>query len=87
MKHKAIEFKGAFGVTGRVEFEKCKLPRINVEGVGRLSWPINALQIEQLKKVMEKAPFGKGSELVYDEKVRKALHIDSSKIEIDNSFE
>ena len=82
----AIQFKGTFAATGKVDVEN-NLPRINVEGVGRLSWPIHTHQIEQLKNVMEKAPFGKGSELVYDEKVRKALHIDSSKIKVDNSFD
>ena len=81
----AIDFEGNFGITGRVEFDKYKLPRINVEGVGRLSWPIttNNHQIELLKNIMEKTPFGKG----IDEKERTALHIDGSKLEIDNSFD
>ena len=83
----AMKYKGTFGVTGKLEFEKFRLPRINVEGVGRLSWPIQSNQIELLKKNMEKSPFGKGSELVYDESVRKALEIDSSKVQVDDSFD
>ena len=82
-----MKYKGTFGVTGRVNLGKKVVPRIHVEGVGRLSWPIQGNQIELLKKNMEKAPFGKGSELVYDESVRKALQIDSSKITVDNSFD
>ena len=79
----SVDFEGNFGTTGRVEFDKCNLPRVNVEGFGRLSWPINNYQIEPLRNVMEKTPFGKGS----DEKPRTALHIDGSKLEIDNSFD
>ena len=76
----AIEFRGAFGVTGTVEPEN-KLPKIIVEGVGRLSWPINEFQIQKLKNVMvTPLPLGKGSD-------EKPLQIDCSKIEIDNSFD
>ena len=78
----AIQFKGSYGATGKLAIET--LPSINVEGVGRLSWPINAHQIEQLKNVMEKSPFGnEGSGEI------KPLHniIDRNKIEIDNSFD
>ena len=50
----AIQFKAAYGVTERVAIEPYKLPRINVKGVGRLSFPINEYQIEKLKNVTEK---------------------------------
>ena len=79
----AIQFKGSYGITGRVAIETYELPSINVEGVGRLSWPINAHQIEQLKNVMEKSPFGNEG----NDKIKKPSHIDRNKIEIDNSFD
>ena len=41
---RAIQFKGTYGVTETIE--TYKLPRINVKGVGRLSFPINECQIE-----------------------------------------
>ena len=78
----AIQFKGTYGVTGRV-FETYKLPRINVKGVGRLSWPIAEYQTEQLKNIMEKPQHRKGNM----NEIEKPPYIDGNKIEIDNSFD
>ena len=83
----AIKFKGTYGTTGKVAVETYKLPRIYIEGVGRLSWPISTYQIEQLKNVTVNASFEKRSELTVEEKLKKVLYIDSSKIEIDNCFD
>ena len=79
----AIQFKGAYGVTERVAIEPYKLPRINVKGVGRLSFPINEYQIEKLKNVMGK-PLGSEEKT---EEFKKPLYIDKNNIEIDNSFD
>ena len=79
---KAINFKGTYGTTGRLAIETFKLPRVHVEGVGRLHWPIGTYQIEQLKNVMEN-----GNEHTTGEIQRKSLHIDCCKIEIDNCFD
>ena len=76
---RAIQFKGTYGVTETIE--TYKLPRINVKGVGRLSFPINEYQIEKLKNVMEK-PFELGEKSEF----KKPLCIDTNNIEMDNSF-
>ena len=78
----AIQFKGTYGVTGRV-FETYKLPRINVKGIGRLSWPITEYQIKQLKNIMKKPQYRKRNM----NKIVKPSYIDGNKIEIDNSFD
>ena len=77
---RVIQFKGTYGVTEAIE--TYKLPKINVKGVGRLSFPINECQIEKLKKVMEK-PFELGEK---GDEFKKPFHIDRNNIEIVNSF-
>jgi predicted 2-oxoglutarate/Fe(II)-dependent dioxygenase YbiX len=43
--------------------------------------------VEKLKKLAEAAPFGKGTETVFDEKVRKGLQIPGHKISVKNVWE
>ncbi len=55
-------------------------PGLEIEGLGELSYPINELQAKALIQKAEKAPFGKGSETVFDDSVRKAREIDADKL-------
>ena len=52
---RAIQFKGTYGVTEAIEIYK--LPRINVKGVGRLSFPISECHI--IDKIEIKKCYGK----------------------------
>lgn len=45
-------------------------PGLEVEGIGELSYPINELQARTLIQSAHKAPFGKGSRTIEDDKVR-----------------
>jgi len=47
---------------------------------------ITDLNIEELKKLAEPAPFGKGNKTVYDEKVRKASEIKGNCIELSGDY-
>ena len=58
------------------------IPRIEVEGVGVLSFPIPEFQAKQLLDVAERSPFGKGMETVIDSSVRDCWHFDPSEIKI-----
>ena len=55
-------------------------PKITIDGLGdrRLAFPLPISQAEELRYIAEKAPFGKGTETVLDEEVRKAWQIDPS---------
>ncbi len=65
----------------QVESETPYLPfGLQVEGVGELGCPIHPIIAQELIKVAEVAPYGKGSETIIDEAVRKCWQIDASKI-------
>ena len=60
------------------------LPGLNVEDIGEISFPINEMQAEILKKSAKQAPFGKGSETLLDTEVRNTWEIDSDKLHFEN---
>jgi 2OG-Fe(II) oxygenase superfamily len=72
-----IEPLGTYATTRRLP--ACN-PVISVEGVGTLGFPLSRYCLEPLKSVATKAPYGKGTETLIDEKVRKAWQIDPSHI-------
>lgn len=58
-------------------------PLITVDGLEDdeiLAFPLPKSQAKSLRSVAEKAPFGKGSDTVLDESVRRAWQIDASKV-------
>jgi hypothetical protein len=55
-------------------------PGLEVDRVGELSYPINELQAKALISQAHKAPFGKGSQTILDDKVRSAWEIDASRL-------
>lgn len=55
-------------------------PGLEVENVGELSYPINEPQAKALINQAQKAPFGKGSQTIYDNSVRSAWEIDADKL-------
>jgi len=70
-----IKGNGSFVSSHKATFV---FPGIEVEGVGELSYPINEWQAKALIQQAHKAPFGKGSQTVFDDTVRRAWEIDSS---------
>jgi 2OG-Fe(II) oxygenase superfamily len=70
-----VEPLGTYATTGRLPAFN---PVISVEGVGALGFPLSRYCLEPLKAAATKAPYGKGTETLIDEKVRKAWQIDPS---------
>ena len=62
------------------EIENVPLPGLHVENVGRIALPLMEEQAAKLHAVSEVAPFGRGSETVVDETVRKARQIDAAQV-------
>jgi hypothetical protein len=84
-----VERAGSFFVQGSLD---APIPRIEVEGVGVLSFPVPASQIRALVKRAHRAPYGRGERTIVDTSVRNAWQIDSADVRIsgkawDNIFE
>jgi 2OG-Fe(II) oxygenase superfamily len=78
-----VEPLGTYATTGHLS--PSFLPVISVEGVGTLGFPLSRYCLEPLKSAATKAPYGKGTETIVDEKVRKAWQIDPSKVSFGGS--
>ncbi|MEQ6122454.1 2OG-Fe(II) oxygenase [Reichenbachiella sp. MALMAid0571] len=70
-----IKGSGSFASSRSAPFV---FPGLEVESVGELSYPINELQAKALINTAHKAPFGKGSSTIVDDKVRSAWEIDAA---------
>jgi len=70
---------GDFFVEGARE---TPMPRIEVEGVGLLSFPVPQAQIEQLIQQADRAPYGRGEETILDESVRKVWQLPADRVRI-----
>jgi len=58
------------------------MPTIDVDGVGRIAFPIQLVQAERLVAIAETAPYGRGEKTVVDREVRRTWQVDSAKIRI-----
>lgn len=72
----AVAGTGAFVSEGSTPFF---LPKLMVDGLGELAFPLPASQARELKALCEAAPYGKGEATVRDEKVRKCWQLDAAK--------
>lgn len=61
-------------------------PRIEVEGVGQLSFPLLASQAEQLIAKAESAPYGKGEQTLVDTNVRRTWQINKEQVNIEGRY-
>jgi predicted 2-oxoglutarate/Fe(II)-dependent dioxygenase YbiX len=76
---RSIKRPGAFCVGGTREIF---MPAIDVEGVGRLAFPIQPAQAEKLVGVAKTAPYGRGEETLVDRDVRRTWQVDSASVRI-----
>ena len=74
-----VKQPGDFFVSGTMEMP---MPRVEVEGVGTLSFPVPDAQIATIVRRAERAPYGKGEETIVDTSVRKVWQIAPGKIRI-----
>ncbi len=58
------------------------MPRLEVEGVGVLSFPVPLAQVRALLAVAERAPYGKGQDTLVDTSVRDCWQIDAARIRL-----
>ena len=95
MKHIAVEYNhdlkpiealllgvthpGDFVIDGGMEIP---MPRIQVEGVGTLSFPIPHSQIEAMVHQATQAPYGRGQETIVDTAIRNVWQISPNAVNI-----
>ena len=58
------------------------MPLIDVDGVGRIAFPVLPVQAERLVAIAEAAPYGRSEETVVDREVRRTWQVDSSRVQI-----
>ena len=70
---------GDFFVHGAVEIP---LPKVEVEGVGVLSFPVPPAQVAALVRQATRAPYGRGEETILDESVRRVWQLPPDKVRV-----
>ena len=76
---RSVERPGDFCIGG---IREIFMPTIDVDGVGRIAFPILPAQAERLVAIAEAAPYGRGEETVVDREVRRTWQVDSAKVRI-----
>jgi len=74
-----VDRPGDYFVTGRADF---MVPRIEVDGVGLIAFPLLPAQAKQLIKAASRAPYGRGADTIVDTKVRRTWQIEASRVTI-----
>ena len=74
-----VKRAGDFCVSGAVEIP---MPKVEVEGVGVLSFPVPSAQIAELVQHATRAPYGRGKETILDESVRKVWQLPAEKVRL-----
>ena len=64
-----IKGNGSFVTSHSAHFV---FPGLSIQGLGEIAYPINALQANALIQEALKAPYGKGSQTIFDDTVRSA---------------
>src|SRR5579871_849087 len=75
----SIERAGEFCIGGQ---RQIFMPAVDVDGVGRLAFPVLPVQVEQLIASAEAAPYGRGEATLVDRDVRRTWQIDPGKVRI-----
>ena len=76
---KAVDRPGDYFVAGSVE---AVMPRMSVDPVGRVAFPILAAQASSLAAAAERAPYGRGPDTVLDTSVRDCWQIDANRVHL-----
>ena len=74
-----VKRAGDFFVHGSLD---APIPRVEIEGIGVLSFPVPASQIEAVIKRAHRAPYGRGEHTLVDTSVRNAWQLDSTDVRI-----
>ncbi|HET6605604.1 MAG TPA: 2OG-Fe(II) oxygenase [Rhodopila sp.] len=76
---RSVERSGDFCAGG---LRQIFMPTLDVEGIGRIAFPLLPAQAEQLAAIAEAAPHGRGAETIVDRDVRRTWQIEPGKIQI-----
>lgn len=76
---------GDFAVSGTIENVHTCVPAVEVDGVGRLAFPLCAEQGATLAAQAALAPFGKGGHTLTDADVRRALQVEAAHVRVATS--
>ena len=76
---RSIDRPGDFCAHGRL---LAPMPRLEVEGVGMVSFPVPKAQARALIDAAERAPYGKGPETLVDASVRDCRQIDADRVRL-----
>lgn len=74
-----VERAGDFFFNAAMEIP---MPKVEVENVGVLSFPVPESQIKALIQCATRAPYGRGEKTILDESVRKVWQLSSDKVRI-----
>ena len=74
-----VKRAGDFFVNGTLEIP---MPRVEVQGVGVLSFPVPATQVAALIGQATRAPYGRGEETILDESVRKVWQLPAEAVKL-----
>jgi hypothetical protein len=80
---KGMEPLGTFATCNKIEGMPELYPKLAVDSIGQLGFPIMNMVIEPLKAVATLAPFEPGDESLMDKSVRQAWHIGCKTWQID----
>ena len=58
------------------------LPRLEIDGVGTVAFPLSAAQAKELVRAAEQAPYGRGEETIVDTAVRNVWQVALGKIRL-----
>jgi predicted 2-oxoglutarate/Fe(II)-dependent dioxygenase YbiX len=70
---------GDFFAQGSLE---APMPRVEIEGVGLISFPVPETQVQRMVQQATRAPYGRGEDTVHDESVRKTWQVPASQVRI-----
>ncbi|MEW6304950.1 MAG: 2OG-Fe(II) oxygenase [Verrucomicrobiota bacterium] len=75
----SVDRPGDFFVSGSAEIP---IPKVEVDDVGTLSFPVPDTQIQQLVQHATRAPYGRGEQTILDESVRKVWQLPPERVRI-----
>ena len=76
---RGVKQPGDFFVHATIE---TPLPRIEIYGVGVISFPIPESQLTQIIQRATRAPYGRGDQTIYDDSVRKVWQLSTEQVQI-----
>ena len=74
-----VERAGTFATSGGVV---APMPGLEIEGVGRIAFPLLPVQAEAIAGVAEQAPYGKGEQTIVDREVRDVLQVNPGNFQL-----